>query len=107
MTAESSDAVVVRSVIDLGHSLGLRTVAEGVEDAATRDMLARLGCDVAQGYLFSRPLGTRQLDAWYESRSAEGAALPSPRTSGDAVPSSATGRPEGPAVPGLVFAGTS
>lgn len=64
MVAEPTDAVVVRSVIELAHHLGLTTVAEGVEDAATRDRLAALGCDVAQGYLFSRPVPAADLAGW-------------------------------------------
>ena len=44
------DKQLVRSTIELGHALGLRVVAEGVEDAATLDLLTQLGCDVGQGY---------------------------------------------------------
>jgi EAL domain-containing protein (putative c-di-GMP-specific phosphodiesterase class I) len=47
---------IVRSIIDLGHNLGLGVVAESVEDAATFERLRMLGCDRAQGYLFSRPV---------------------------------------------------
>jgi len=50
------DLELVRSTIELGHSLGLRVVAEGVEDLATLDLLGRLGCDLAQGYFISRPM---------------------------------------------------
>jgi EAL domain-containing protein (putative c-di-GMP-specific phosphodiesterase class I) len=46
---------LVRSTIDLGHAMGLRIVAEGIEDDATLVLLAQLGCDVAQGYCISRP----------------------------------------------------
>jgi diguanylate cyclase (GGDEF)-like protein len=49
------DAAIVRSTIDLAHSLGLALVAEGVEDAAGADLLRAMGCDVAQGYYFGRP----------------------------------------------------
>jgi len=45
----------VRSTIELGHAMGLRIVAEGIEDRATLDLLSQLGCDVAQGYFISRP----------------------------------------------------
>jgi diguanylate cyclase (GGDEF)-like protein/PAS domain S-box-containing protein len=55
---------IVRSTIELGHSLGLKVVAEGVETQAAWDLLAELGCDAAQGYLISRPLPSRQLDRW-------------------------------------------
>jgi diguanylate cyclase len=53
--AEARDLALVRSTIDLAHSLGLRVVAEGVEDHASFELLADLACDVAQGYLIGRP----------------------------------------------------
>jgi diguanylate cyclase (GGDEF)-like protein/PAS domain S-box-containing protein len=53
---EQRDATLVRSIIDLGHALGLRVVAEGVENARVLATLAELGCDRAQGYLISRAL---------------------------------------------------
>ena len=49
------DAMVARSVIALGHSLGLTVIAEGVETAEQRNLLAELGCDAFQGYYFGRP----------------------------------------------------
>jgi EAL domain-containing protein (putative c-di-GMP-specific phosphodiesterase class I) len=52
----SSDAVIVASAVELGHQLGLRVVAEGVEDAATLTWLRGLGCDLAQGFQISRPI---------------------------------------------------
>ena len=64
MTRNSNDAVIVRSTIELGHNLGLRLVAEGVEDAATWSMLKALGCDVIQGYYLSRPLPAEQVQDW-------------------------------------------
>ena len=56
MTADDANTKIVRSIVDLGHNLGLRVVAEGVEDRITWDALAALGCDIAQGYYLSRPL---------------------------------------------------
>ena len=56
MHADRSDAVIVRSTIDLGHNLGLRVVAEGVETAAAMDDLRGLGCHVVQGFHISRPV---------------------------------------------------
>ncbi len=50
------DLDLVRSTIELGHSLGMRVVAEGVEDLATLELLGRLGCDLVQGYFVSRPV---------------------------------------------------
>ena len=55
MVASAEDAALVRSVVDLGHELGMTVVAEGVEDAATAAALADLRCDVGQGWLFGRP----------------------------------------------------
>lgn len=52
MLSESNDAFIVRSVIDLGHNLGLQVVAEGVENHATRQALFEMGCDIGQGQLF-------------------------------------------------------
>jgi len=53
---DADDASIVSSTIELGHNLGLKVVAEGVEEADTLLMLRALGCDYAQGYLISRPL---------------------------------------------------
>ncbi|HVD15337.1 MAG TPA: EAL domain-containing protein [Actinomycetota bacterium] len=57
-------AAIVRSTVDLAHALGLRMVAEGVESEEHLLELARLGCDVAQGYHISRPVPAAQLDEW-------------------------------------------
>ncbi len=54
----------MRAIVDLGHNLGLRVVAEGVEDARSLAVLRELGCDTAQGYLVSRPLPPDRLLAW-------------------------------------------
>ena len=63
--AEGGDALVIlRSVIELGRSLGLTVVAEGVEDAGAWNLLRRLRCDVKQGYYVSRPLDSAALVRW-------------------------------------------
>jgi diguanylate cyclase (GGDEF)-like protein len=67
MHEDMNDAIIVRSVVDLGHNLGLQTVAEGVEDHATWDQLAQLGCDDAQGYFLARPMPPDELIAWLET----------------------------------------
>jgi diguanylate cyclase (GGDEF)-like protein len=64
MARDSSDAVIVRSTIDLAHHMGLTVVAEGVEDEATVERLRGLSCDMVQGYLLSRPLGAEDIIAW-------------------------------------------
>ena len=53
---DSSDAIIVASTVELGHNLGLRIVAEGVEDGDTLAWLEGLGCDMAQGYHIGRPM---------------------------------------------------
>jgi EAL domain-containing protein (putative c-di-GMP-specific phosphodiesterase class I) len=61
MTTAQHDAVLVRTAIDLGHNLGLTVVAEGVEGAEHVTALRALGCDIAQGFHFARPMGGAQL----------------------------------------------
>ncbi|HET6394088.1 MAG TPA: EAL domain-containing protein [Blastococcus sp.] len=61
MTTTAHDAVLVRTAIDLGHNLGLTVVAEGVEGAEHVAALRELGCDVAQGYHFARPMAGAQM----------------------------------------------
>jgi diguanylate cyclase (GGDEF)-like protein len=74
MTSDRSDALIVRAVVELARNLGLTTVAEGVEDHATLARLGDLGCDVAQGYLVSRPLPADLFEEWHDStRVAAGA----------------------------------
>jgi predicted signal transduction protein with EAL and GGDEF domain len=68
MAADRSDLAIVRSTVELAHNLGLRVVAEGVEDGATQELLARLGCDQAQGYHISRPLPASELTDWLTQR---------------------------------------
>jgi diguanylate cyclase (GGDEF)-like protein len=63
--ADNADlATIVRSTIDLGHNLGLKVVAEGVESADGLQLLKDLGCDQAQGYFVSRPLFADDLSLW-------------------------------------------
>ena len=64
MVVNERDACIVRAVIDLGHNLGLRVVAEGVEDRASLELLASWGCDLAQGFYVSRPLPPAELNDW-------------------------------------------
>ncbi|MFI5184157.1 MAG: putative bifunctional diguanylate cyclase/phosphodiesterase [Vicinamibacteria bacterium] len=60
----NEDSVIVRSTVDLGHNMGLRVVAEGVESAEGCAILKRFGCDMAQGYFISRPLPSPQFLVW-------------------------------------------
>ena len=63
LATSHEDAAIIRAIIDLGHGVGLRIVAEGVEDEAQLRRLGELGCDYAQGYLISRPQPAADLDA--------------------------------------------
>jgi diguanylate cyclase len=67
MATADSDAVLVRSAIDLGHNLGLHVVAEGVEDAATQQALTAMGCDLLQGYHVRRPVTAADLGPWIQT----------------------------------------
>jgi diguanylate cyclase len=62
--ASTGTVTIVTSTIELGHSMGLKVVAEGVEDAAAWNLLRRLGCDYAQGYLISPPLPAAEVPAF-------------------------------------------
>lgn len=77
---DQQTAVLVRSMIQLGHDLGLVVVAEGVEEARVQVGLKKLGCDVVQGWHVSRPMTAPALEAWLTARSR---------------PPRATGAPEG------------
>lgn len=61
------DQAIVRSTIDLGHTIGLSIVAEGVESAEILEQLQSKGCDYAQGYYIAKPLPLKTLDEWLES----------------------------------------
>jgi diguanylate cyclase (GGDEF)-like protein len=74
---------LVRSTIELGHAMGLRIVAEGIEDRGTLELLSELGCDVAQGYFISRPKPATELifrpqmsGARHQSALGRGSAVP-------------------------------
>ena len=62
------DAAIVRSTIQLGHSLGLHVVAEGVETAEHLNLLRSYGCDAAQGYYIGRPMPPDAIERWVAQR---------------------------------------
>ena len=64
MDKNSNDVVIVRSIVELAHNLGLKVTAEGMETLETYTMLEQLGCDRGQGYLMSKPLQVAQLYQW-------------------------------------------
>jgi EAL domain-containing protein (putative c-di-GMP-specific phosphodiesterase class I) len=74
MVTDRDDATLVRSTIELGHNLGLEVVAEGVEDAASLDMLRVLGCNEAQGYFISKPLPADRFEQWLDQRNSAASA---------------------------------
>ena len=67
MENDIDDAKIVRSTIDLGHNMGLRVVAEGIESEVVWNLLAGMGCDHGQGYFMSRPIPVDQLPQWMEN----------------------------------------
>jgi diguanylate cyclase (GGDEF)-like protein len=64
----TTSAAIVRAVVDVGHNLGLKVVAEGVEDQETWDVLSDIGCDIAQGYLLGRAMPATDATQWMEAR---------------------------------------
>ncbi|MST34748.1 EAL domain-containing protein, partial [Acidimicrobiaceae bacterium USS-CC1] len=86
------DAAIVASTIDLARKLGLRAVAEGVEDGDTWAALAELGCDQVQGYFVSRPLPPPQLEAWLVAKRS-GPSTPHPRPPAGVRPAALRGLP--------------
>ncbi len=65
LAEDTANTAIVAATIDLGHRLGLRVVAEGVEDQESRQRLAAMGCDVLQGYWISRPLPVAELGRFF------------------------------------------
>ena len=61
------DRYIVKAILDIAHGLEVRTIAEGVEEAGLARALRAMGCDEAQGYLYSRPLAAAEFEAWYAS----------------------------------------
>ena len=84
MVDDVNDAAIVRAIIQMAHSLNLRTIAEGVEDARLLAALREEGCDDAQGYYFARPMPADELvryladaqDTMLSATSTEGGSVP-------------------------------
>jgi EAL domain-containing protein (putative c-di-GMP-specific phosphodiesterase class I) len=56
LASDNTDRAITEAVIAMGHKLGMKVIAEGVETQAQLDLLQEAGCDYAQGYLFARPM---------------------------------------------------
>jgi len=68
MSADPNDAIIVESIVELGHNLHLSVTAEGVEDELSWNRLRAMTCDVAQGYYLSKPVPPAELTAWLTNR---------------------------------------
>lgn len=68
MATDPDDLAIVRAVTDLARHFGLTVVAEGVESELTLTLLEEIGCDIGQGFLFSRPLSDERLEAWFAAQ---------------------------------------
>jgi diguanylate cyclase (GGDEF)-like protein len=79
MSTSQGESFIARSIIELAHNLGLRVVAEGVEDEVTRNLLQEMGCDKLQGFLVSRPLPDDRLESWLLARTGVRSAAPGAR----------------------------
>jgi len=73
LSGAPASALANGGTVQLANRLGLRVVAEGVEDEATAEAITAMGADLIQGYLISRPLMAGTLDAWRETRDLEAA----------------------------------
>jgi len=71
MATNRDDVSIVRSVVTLGHNLGLKVVAEGVDNKRTLDMLGAMDCDMAQGFYLSRPLPASEMLAWLDGAAGQ------------------------------------
>jgi EAL domain-containing protein (putative c-di-GMP-specific phosphodiesterase class I) len=70
MATDAGDLAIVKAVVDLARHFGLVVVAEGVESEVTVGLLESVGCDVGQGFLFSRALPFERLEAWLALQTA-------------------------------------
>ena len=66
MVNNADDRLIVKATIELAHTLDLKVIAEGVENAETNDLLAEMNCDYVQGYYISRPLEVEQIPQWFK-----------------------------------------
>ena len=72
---QPDSAAIVRSAVELGHALGYKVIAEGVEDESVREQLTEMGCDFAQGHLFGRAMPSDLLIVWVQNQLGKEAAV--------------------------------
>jgi EAL domain-containing protein (putative c-di-GMP-specific phosphodiesterase class I) len=72
LALDSEDAIIVKSTIDLAHSMGLRVVAEGIETQAGWAALKQFGCETGQGYFISKPLAADDFEQWMRETGGRG-----------------------------------
>jgi EAL domain-containing protein (putative c-di-GMP-specific phosphodiesterase class I) len=68
MESNAEFATIVRSAIEMGHNLGLKVVAEGIETEPVAQQLRDFGCDIAQGYLYARPMPLEEFEKWMQNK---------------------------------------
>jgi EAL domain-containing protein (putative c-di-GMP-specific phosphodiesterase class I) len=71
MTHSRDSQTIVRSTIELGHNLGLKVTAEGIEEAEAIAMLGKMGCDTGQGFYVAKPLAAADFEAWWTRYNGE------------------------------------
>jgi EAL domain-containing protein (putative c-di-GMP-specific phosphodiesterase class I) len=64
---DPANQAILKAIVSLGHNLGLKVIAEGVETDMEREFLVSIGCDELQGFLFSKPMAVPDLEAYIHS----------------------------------------
>jgi EAL domain-containing protein (putative c-di-GMP-specific phosphodiesterase class I) len=78
MFANDGDRIIVQKTIEIGHELGIKVVVEGIENAAQMDFMKQNGCDIVQGYFFTRPLPPAAAVAWLKDYRSKLPTVPLP-----------------------------
>jgi EAL domain-containing protein (putative c-di-GMP-specific phosphodiesterase class I) len=65
LSSDKDAAYIIEAAVMLAHNMGIKAIAEGVENQEVYEILDKIGCDMAQGYLISRPLSVEVFDQWY------------------------------------------